>query len=417
MRNSCGDNGLLSSLSRTPGNCFLYYHACFFLLASLLGLTPAHAASADDQYLSVLKVIQQADTLTTSGNNRTALTKYRQALTALNVFQHNNPEWNNKIVSYRLNYLSSKIDRLTTNVTATAATNAAVMNLEKSVESGIAAPEAGAAVKVLEPGTEPRQALRLRPKVGDKQSLSMTLKTSVATKMGEMEMPAMKMPGITFAIDATVREVAAGGDIAYEMVVGEGSIGDEAGSLPQVTQVLKSVISSMKGVTGTSAVSSRGLSKEINFKAPAGADPQAKQMIEQVKQMLSSLIVPLPAEPVGQGAKWEFKLPVKTQGMTMQQTFEYQLVSMDGDRLALHTTISQSAEKQKIENPAMPGLKMDLDKMSGSGKGEVTTDLSQLLPNKGSADIHSEMSMGMDVGGQKQLLSTSIDINFGFESK
>ena len=101
----------------------------------------------------------------------------------------------------------------------------------------------------------------------------------------------------------------------------------------------------------------------------------------------------------------------------MQQTGTYELVSVEGDRLNLRIKINQSAGKQKVENPTMPGLQIDLEKMSGNGAGHMTLDLSHVLPPEGTIDLHSEFSMAMDMGGQKQAMGMKTDLNLQFESK
>jgi len=66
-------------------------------------------------------------------------------------------------------------------------------------------------VKLIEPGTEPRKMLRLHPNPGDKQTLSMTVKMAMETKVGEMETPAVKIPTITMSLETTVKGVAENG--------------------------------------------------------------------------------------------------------------------------------------------------------------------------------------------------------------
>jgi hypothetical protein len=411
MRKFCGDNGLLNNFS---GHQFpvLLKRLFVVILASLLCLSSARAQDADDQYLLVLKLIHQADTLNASGSSRAALTKYRQAQAALSAFQHNFPDWNSKVLVYRNNYLSDKIGSLSTNP---AAAEKPAVSLEKTGQENASA---GAKVKLIEPGAEPKQTLRLHPKAGDKQTLSMTFQISIATKMGAQELPAMKMPAMIFTMDATVKEVAAeGGDITYEMVMGEGSVADEPGAIPQVAEMMKSIMGTMKGLTGTGVMSSRGLTKGFDFKAPANADPQARQMLDQMKQGIMDLPIPLPEDAIGQGAKWQFKRPVTSQGITLDQTFDFTLVSVHGDQVNATVALKQTAPKQKIESPAMPGTKMDLNKMTGSGKGETLADLTQLFPVKGNLNMHSEMSMGMNAGAQQQAMNMNMEVGFSFETK
>jgi hypothetical protein len=60
---------------------------------------------------------------------------------------------------------------------------------------------------------------------------------------------------------------------------------------------------------------------------------------------------------------------------------------------------------------------MDLIKMVGTGTGESKFDLGKLLPSEGTTDLHSETDMAMNMGGQKQPISTKLDLNVRLESK
>ena len=110
-------------------------------------------------------------------------------------------------------------------------------------------------------------------------------------------------------------------------------------------------------------------------------------------------------------------MPIKSQGMMIDQTSTSELVSIEGERLTTKGTVTQRASNQKIESPAMPGLKLDLIKMVGNGTGESTFELGKLLPSTGTTDLHTETDMAMDMGGQKQPISTKLDLNVRLESK
>jgi hypothetical protein len=199
--------------------------------------------------------------------------------------------------------------------------------------------------------------------------------------------------------------------------MGDISVSEEPGGTPGVAEAMKAVFAGAKGLSGTATISSRGLSKGLEFKSPAGGNPQARQLMDQMKGFVAQLIAPFPEEAVGPGARWEAKIPIKSQGITIEQTATYELVSLEGERLTTKSTVVQHAANQKIESPAMPGMKMDLSKMVGNGSGERTFDLAHLLPVAGTEKAHSESSMAMNMGGQKQPMTMKMDINFQFEAK
>jgi Flp pilus assembly protein TadD len=77
-------------------------------------LPSAHAQQGpDDQYIILYTLMQQADALDGSGQPRQALAQYVQVQGELQKFQNIYPDWNPRIVSFRLNYLAEKIAEVT----------------------------------------------------------------------------------------------------------------------------------------------------------------------------------------------------------------------------------------------------------------------------------------------------------------
>src|SRR6266849_4325047 len=72
----------------------------------------ARAEGPDDKYLWIYNLIQEGDALNDSGQAREAVIKYPEAEAALKALRVASPGWNEKIVSYRLEYLASKLEPL-----------------------------------------------------------------------------------------------------------------------------------------------------------------------------------------------------------------------------------------------------------------------------------------------------------------
>ena len=82
-------------------------------LVLAVALSPVRAQqSPDDQYIAIYSLIQQADALQSGGQPRQALDGYTQALAELRKFQKVFPDWDSKIVTFRLDYLAQKINGL-----------------------------------------------------------------------------------------------------------------------------------------------------------------------------------------------------------------------------------------------------------------------------------------------------------------
>ena len=92
----------------------------FALLVFLL-IVPASiwAQGPEEQYIRVYQLIQEADRLNESGQGRAAAVKYVEAQEALMRFRGIYPGWNERVVNYRLNYVATKLARLSSTLTGT----------------------------------------------------------------------------------------------------------------------------------------------------------------------------------------------------------------------------------------------------------------------------------------------------------
>ena len=85
----------------------------FYSLAIALLLLPVLAVAQDspeDRYIPIFDLIQDADKLADAANLREATPKYKEAQEALLKLQKDYPDWNTKIVKFRLTYLASKLN-------------------------------------------------------------------------------------------------------------------------------------------------------------------------------------------------------------------------------------------------------------------------------------------------------------------
>ena len=383
------------------------------MLALFLAVLPASGRDRDDRYLKVFDLIAEGDSLSKSNKQSAALAKYQEAYSGLQSFQRDYPEWNPKTVSFRLKDLSEKI----TTISAGPSTQSSGSGASGSDKSGAAGSSAAAQVKLLEAGTDPKLPIRLHPKVGDKQVLTIDMKVTVETEAAGTQMPAMKLPAAKITLEVTASSVSPDGDIGYELVVSDVAVEEASGDQALVGAAMKSSLMSLKGLSGSGTISSRGVSKAAQIKVSSSADPKTQQAADQLKDSLSHLVTVFPQEPIGQGASWEVKMPVKTEGMTISQTTTYKLASAESDHLKIDTTVAQTAANQKIESPAMPGMKMDVTKMTGTGKGNAALDLSKLLATEGTMEMHIEMNMALNMGGQKQPMTVKTTQEIQVRSK
>ncbi len=90
------------------------------IVALLLASAGARAQGPDDEYIRIYSLIQQADKLNDDGQPSEALPKYLEAQTALQRFQKGYPDWNVKVIDFRLDYVAAKIAAVSAKVPAPA---------------------------------------------------------------------------------------------------------------------------------------------------------------------------------------------------------------------------------------------------------------------------------------------------------
>ena len=88
------------------------------IVALLLALSGARAEGPDDQYIRIYTLIQEADKLNSGGQPSEALPKYLEAQTDLQRFQAGYPDWNVKVIKFRLSYVAEKIAAVAARVPA-----------------------------------------------------------------------------------------------------------------------------------------------------------------------------------------------------------------------------------------------------------------------------------------------------------
>lgn len=75
----------------------------------LLAAAGLHAQSADDQFVRIYNLLQQADQLNDSGETEQAYQKYHEVRAGLKRIQAGYPNWQSKVINFRLNYVADKL--------------------------------------------------------------------------------------------------------------------------------------------------------------------------------------------------------------------------------------------------------------------------------------------------------------------
>jgi Family of unknown function (DUF6263) len=273
--------------------------------------------------------------------------------------------------------------------------------------SGVSASSQSPQVQLLNPGSEPRQPLRLKPKLDVKTTTTMAVKMEMGVSTANRTMNVNKVPTMVLTIDTKATKIDANGDIHYDFSYANVDIAGDDPNLPTAAlDAMRSAVKKMVGLKGSFIMDSRGTHKGGSFTLPQEADNNLKKMVQNMSKSLQELTSPLPVEAVGKGAKWRISFPSNVSGMNLNQTATYELIGLQDGVATLKTSVEQQANPQNLTLPQLPaGSTMALKSFESQGQGEVIMRLDQLMPVRSVVSINSNSEMTIKVAGNPEELT------------
>ncbi|MFN3201840.1 MAG: hypothetical protein ACE366_25775 [Bradymonadia bacterium] len=273
-------------------------------------------------------------------------------------------------------------------------------------------------IKLIDAGKGEKKTLRFAVKKGDKQSMDMVMKMGMETQVGPNKMPKMDLPGIKMTMSMEVLDVAAETfDYQFKLTAAE-PMKSSGPMADMMIEAMKKPLANLVGLGGKGKMTNRGINKGMDLQLPSTLDAQTKQMLDGMQDAMSRMSAPVPAEPIGVGGKWSVEQTIAQNGITVQQKTTYTVKKFEGQKVVLGVAVDMNAPKQEMKAPGMPpNVKVMLDKMGGSGEGETTLVMTQVLPSTATANINTDMKANMNMGGQQQpmnmKMSMKVDLNSG----
>ncbi len=281
--------------------------------------------------------------------------------------------------------------------------------LADGVADGILKAGAQPIVKLVTPGEEPRATMSYELVENKKQTTGMRMNLDMTMQAGANAMPATKLPQIGMNVELATGKKDPIGDLQVTGTITKVVVAANDPSEDAMAKALSPVMNGMKGMTIKYFVSQKGRARDVQVTMPANADPNATQMLEQMKQSFDSMVAPLPDEPVGVGGTWIVISRLKTGADILQYT-TYKLLSRKGSKIELETTVKQLAASASLATPGATAG--HVSKFLSDGTGSASLDLTSLAPDKGTASVNG--SMGLDAGAMGSMsVDTKVKIDFG----
>lgn len=252
---------------------------------------------------------------------------------------------------------------------------------------------------VLDPGAAPRRQLRLQLAPGMEETGNTTMKVRMDGFLNGQKLPFPSVPTMKFGMSMKVDKVDANGDSHLTFGYTSADVVANPDTPPMMLDVMRSQLQGLLDHKGAMVISDRGQTKSFQIELPktltAAAQNQLDRTMEQLTNSLKQLSAPLPAEPVGLGAKW--KVPpqkLSMNGMVVIQTATYELLELQGNTMKLAVTVEQTADPQPLNSPGLPpGASMQLKSLSSNGGGTITMHLDRLFPSQANIAVNAEAKM------------------------
>ncbi|HET6583964.1 MAG TPA: hypothetical protein VFG69_10955, partial [Nannocystaceae bacterium] len=232
-----------------------------------------------------------------------------------------------------------------------------------------------ASLELLAAGDEPRRAITVAAKRGDRVVLRIGLAMDVAMKIGTSEVPKTTLPRVEVDLAAEVVKVADDG-IEIDLRVADVRTTETEGTSERVRAAVQQTVAGLRASTGTLVLSPDGRVQSIVMSAGGDAIESRAAGLDHA---LVELLPAWPREPVGIGARWRIVQPVVRGGVTLQRTSELELVARTDD--AIEVAIESTHVAARGGDAAAGATKIEAQ--SGEGHGRIVASPHEVLPRSG----------------------------------
>jgi hypothetical protein len=231
---------------------------------------------------------------------------------------------------------------------------------------------------VLDPGDEPRQALRVGYEEGDEARFTFTSDLQVtqetAGRTQRLDSPPIAQT-LSYHVDRV--EGPADGAVVTVRIDAIAAKGKGTGLTEEELEAIDDELEPMVGVEGTGLVTPLGELHGFTIDVPDDASDAVRAQLEALQQQVPALGPVLPVEPVGVGASWRSTSTSILGGAAIDTTTTVTVTDLSDGTLTYTATITTSAEPQDL---ALAGLakgttaRLESSDLSGSTTGSVGLD-------------------------------------------
>ncbi|MDR2281159.1 MAG: hypothetical protein LBE07_09950 [Gordonia sp. (in: high G+C Gram-positive bacteria)] len=262
-------------------------------------------------------------------------------------------------------------------------------------------PVSAAAVTVVDPGSGTPQALTPAPDTTRSQEVTLTtdsLEASIAPDAENKQQVQRTQQNLTTPITA---RVVCDDPANLEFSIGTPTTLDNA-----LTPELGAIAGSTGGVTFNAGLNPQMLRLLPNEESSS----PARSAVEQSLTGALDQSIPLPTQPVGVGARWESVRTVSS-AATIRRTTTVTLKSRVGSVLTLAVTVEETPVDSVFRIPGSAQT-LTIDRYAMAGSGEVTVDLTRMLPTRGKIVTKGARQLSGDAGAPPLLQQNEYTVSW-----
>ncbi len=263
--------------------------------------------------------------------------------------------------------------------------------------------------EILDQGTPPLLTLRYNLSSMKPQYMKIDMDMSVgAQAQGTDIQPPQDLPPISMIIYIEPLPISARKHLPYTFKVISTEVNKEQDDDSSMADGMKAELERLDGLSGSAEVSIRGVTDKVEIHLN-GDDDDRNELLNRMREEIIGMSVPLPQQPVGQGARWTVTRTLKSGSIKMKQTTNYSLEKLDKTSMKIAVDMEQNADPQPLDSKNLAGASARLVSLHSDGGGTSLIDFSKLVPTA-NAFSHTNLVMELRAHGNQQRVTTTLDL-------
>lgn len=250
-------------------------------------------------------------------------------------------------------------------------------------------------VTLVDPGQAPLQPLRyaIPPDTVVKSLLDIRDVDVAAEETEDSEDAFGVLPGFTLFLHAGP-SVAIPKGFRYILRISKAESVLPEGATDRQAQEAEQGVEALRGMRGRFDIDTQGIVLDADVPWAQGQQrihPRVAITIGNVRSAIAT--IPLPLEPVGIGAVWEVRRPLRIWSARVTQVTRYELTDRVGDRFRVTVTVQQTATPQVAD--LNPQLEMHVRSYEMHARGHALADLGLPLALEASLEASSAADIAL----------------------